>query len=50
MNVVSYNVKVNKSKLSNKIKKDSKYLIKEFANIIYKRREKTCYEKSRISG
>lgn len=49
MNVISYKVKVNKSKLSNKIKKDSKYLIKEFAYIIYKRRERACYEKSRIS-
>lgn len=47
--VVSYNVKVSKRKLSNKIKKDKNYINKEFVNIIFKRRERVCYEKSRTN-
>lgn len=47
--LISYNVKISQRKLSNKIKKDKNYINKELVNIIFKRRERVCYEKSRVS-
>lgn len=49
MSLVSYNVKVDKKKLDINLKKDKQYINKELVIIIYKRRIKDCYEKSRTN-
>lgn len=46
MKKISYNVKVNKKSLLLKIRKDENYINNLMAQIIYKRREKKCYENS----
>ena len=46
MRKINYNVECNKDKIDKKQKEDTKYLIKKMVEIIYKRRELDCYEKS----
>ncbi len=46
MKRISYHVNCKKNKLDLKIKSDKLYIEKAIAEIIYKRREKKCYENS----
>jgi len=46
MRIVSYNVSCNTNKVQENIKKDKIYLEKKMSEIIFKRREKACYENS----
>ena len=46
MNLISYKVNLNESKLKAKIKKNPKYIEDKMLEIIFKRKEKRSYENS----
>ena len=46
MNLISYKVNVNDSKLKRKINNNSKYIEDKMIEIIFKRKEKRSYENS----
>ena len=50
MNLISYKVNLNESKLKVKLKKNPKYIEEKMIEIIFKRKEKRSYENSSGKG
>lgn len=50
MKRIAYNVEVNDNNIKEKMVENKDYIEKIIASIIYKRKERSCYEKSAIEA